>query len=84
MPSVKIQLLLRKLAHWLLVVLKAIRGFVDASWKIVAFMVSIVTVFLLMMQAYCNIYGCNQTKLALFIENHSLLPGLTGYFLLAS
>lgn len=55
--STKAYLLLKKLARWLLVILKAIGGFVGALWKIVAFMISIVTVFMLTLKAYCDIYG---------------------------
>ncbi|MFS7981331.1 hypothetical protein Hanom_Chr10g00949661 [Helianthus anomalus] len=59
----KIYLLLKKLACWLLVVLKAIGCFVESSWKIVAFMVSIVSVFVLTYQAYCDSFGCNKKSL---------------------
>ncbi|XP_076933206.1 putative UPF0481 protein At3g02645 [Bidens hawaiensis] len=58
-------LVLMKLARWLVVVLKAIGSFVESSWKIVAFMVSIVTVFLLTSQAYCDVYGCDKKTVTL-------------------
>ncbi|KAJ0744882.1 hypothetical protein HanPI659440_Chr10g0392651 [Helianthus annuus] len=61
----KIYLLLKKLARWLLVVLKAIGSFVESSWKIVAFMVSIVTVFVLTYQAYCDSFGCDKKTVTL-------------------
>nr|XP_043627175.1 putative UPF0481 protein At3g02645 [Erigeron canadensis] len=63
--QMKAYMLLKKLASWLLVVLKAMGSFVGATWKIVAFMVSIVTVFMLTYQAYCDVYGCDKMKLAL-------------------
>ncbi|KAD2394284.1 hypothetical protein E3N88_41261 [Mikania micrantha] len=53
-------LLLKKLAHWLLVALKAIGGFVGSSWKIVAFILSLVYVFTLMVQCYCDVFGCRK------------------------
>ncbi|XP_076918014.1 putative UPF0481 protein At3g02645, partial [Bidens hawaiensis] len=58
-------LVLKKLASWLVVVLKALGRFVESSWKIVAFMVSIVTVFLLTLQAYCDVYGCDKKEVTL-------------------
>ncbi|KAJ0654923.1 hypothetical protein HanLR1_Chr14g0512641 [Helianthus annuus] len=63
-PRIKAYLLAKKLANWLLVVLTTIGGFVGATWKIVAFMVSIVTVFMLTYQAYCDVYGCDNNKSA--------------------
>ncbi|KAL8242941.1 hypothetical protein R6Q59_013243 [Mikania micrantha] len=48
-------LFLKKLALWLLVGLKAIGGFVESSWKIVAFILSLVSVLTLSAQAYCEI-----------------------------
>ncbi|KAJ0463006.1 hypothetical protein HanHA300_Chr14g0510401 [Helianthus annuus] len=61
-PRIKAYLPVKKLANWLLVVLTTIGGFVGATWKIVAFMVSIVTVFMLTYQAYCDVYGCDNNK----------------------
>ncbi|KAJ0523801.1 hypothetical protein HanIR_Chr10g0497731 [Helianthus annuus] len=61
----KTYLLLKKVARWLLVVLTTIGGFVGSSWKIVAFIVSIVTVFMLTMQAYCDVYGCDKNPVTL-------------------
>ncbi|KAM0017973.1 hypothetical protein Hdeb2414_s0027g00694001 [Helianthus debilis subsp. tardiflorus] len=61
----KTYLLLKKLARWLLVVLTTIGGFVGSSWKIVAFIVSMVTVFMLTMQAYCDVYGCDKNPITL-------------------
>ncbi|XP_076938522.1 putative UPF0481 protein At3g02645 [Bidens hawaiensis] len=55
-------LLLKKFAQWLLMVLRAIGGFVGSSWKIVAFILSLVTVVLLTLQAYCDVYGCGNKK----------------------
>ncbi|KAJ0698355.1 hypothetical protein HanLR1_Chr10g0379111 [Helianthus annuus] len=63
--SMKTYLLLKKLARWLLVVLRGIGSFVESSWKIVAFMVSIVTVFMLTWQAYCDVYGCDKQTVTL-------------------
>ncbi|KAD2394269.1 hypothetical protein E3N88_41246 [Mikania micrantha] len=53
---------LKRLAHWLLVALKAIDGFVESSWKIVAFILSLVSVLMLTAQAYCEVFGCGNTK----------------------
>ncbi|KAM0067060.1 hypothetical protein Hdeb2414_s0002g00056441 [Helianthus debilis subsp. tardiflorus] len=61
----KTDLLLKKLARWFLVFLKAVGSFVESSWKIVAFLVSIVTVFLLTSQAYCDVYGCGDKTVTL-------------------
>lgn len=58
-------LLLKKLARWLLVILRAIDSFVESSWKIVAFMVCVVVVFVLTSQAYCDVYGCDKKTLTL-------------------
>ncbi|KAI3739268.1 hypothetical protein L2E82_29668 [Cichorium intybus] len=58
-------LLLRKLAYWFLVVLKAIGMFAGASLKIVAFLISLMTVFLLTSQAYCDAYGCAKANVSL-------------------
>ncbi|KAD2394264.1 hypothetical protein E3N88_41241 [Mikania micrantha] len=55
-------LLLKKLALWLLVALKAIGGFVESSWKIVAFILSFVSVLALTAQAYCEVFGCVALK----------------------
>ncbi|KAD2394262.1 hypothetical protein E3N88_41239 [Mikania micrantha] len=55
-------LFLKKLALWLLVGLKAIGGFVESSWKIVAFILSLVSVLTLSAQAYCEVFGCGKTK----------------------
>ncbi|KAL8242949.1 hypothetical protein R6Q59_013251 [Mikania micrantha] len=55
-------LFLKKLAHWLLVALKGIGGFVESSWKIVAFILSLVSVLALTAQAYCEVFGCGKTK----------------------
>ncbi|GJW61695.1 putative UPF0481 protein [Tanacetum coccineum] len=63
--TMKSHSLLKKLARWLLVGLRAIGGFVEGSWKIVAFMVSIVTVFMLTSKAYCDVYGCDKTTVTL-------------------
>ncbi|KAD2394263.1 hypothetical protein E3N88_41240 [Mikania micrantha] len=52
----------KKLALWLLVALKAIGGFVESSWKIVAFILSLVSVLTLTAQAYCEVFGCGNTK----------------------
>ncbi|KAL8242950.1 hypothetical protein R6Q59_013252 [Mikania micrantha] len=52
---------LKRLAHWLLVALKAIGGFIESSWKIVAFILSLVSVFTLTSQAYCDLFGCGKT-----------------------
>ncbi|PWA77459.1 hypothetical protein CTI12_AA224550 [Artemisia annua] len=61
----KLHLLLKKLARWLLVGLRAIGGFVERSWKIVAFMVSIVAVFMLTWKAYCDVFGCDTSTVTL-------------------
>ncbi|KAM0017974.1 hypothetical protein Hdeb2414_s0027g00694011 [Helianthus debilis subsp. tardiflorus] len=61
----KTYLLLKKLARWLLVVLTTIGGFVGSSWKFVAFIFSFVTVFMLTMQAYCDVYGCDKNPITL-------------------
>ncbi|KAL8242935.1 hypothetical protein R6Q59_013237 [Mikania micrantha] len=53
---------LKRLARWLLVALKAIGGFVESSWKIVAFIVSLVSVLTLTAQAYCEVFRCGKTK----------------------
>ncbi|KAL8223445.1 hypothetical protein R6Q57_018920 [Mikania cordata] len=66
--SMKPYLLLKKLAQWLLVALKAIGGFVGSTWKIVAYVVGIVTVFMLTLQAYCDVYGCDKTVTLLPFE----------------
>ncbi|KAD2394265.1 hypothetical protein E3N88_41242 [Mikania micrantha] len=66
--SMKPYLLLKKLAQWLLVALKAIGGFVGSTWKIVAFVVGLVTVFMLTLQAYCDVYVCNKTVTLLPFE----------------
>ncbi|KAD2394266.1 hypothetical protein E3N88_41243 [Mikania micrantha] len=58
----KLYLFLKRLAHWLLVALKAIGGFVESSWKIVAFILSLVSVLTLTAQAYCEVFGCGKTK----------------------
>ncbi|KAD2394281.1 hypothetical protein E3N88_41258 [Mikania micrantha] len=66
MWRMKPYLFLKKFALWLLVALKAIGGFVGSSWKIVAFILSLVSVFMLMAKAYCDVFGCEsftQTKL---------------------
>ncbi|GKB84828.1 putative UPF0481 protein [Tanacetum coccineum] len=63
--SMKASFLMKKLASWLLVILKAIGGFVESSWKIVAFMIRIGTVILLTWQAYCDTYGCEKTNVTL-------------------
>nr|GEW22469.1 putative UPF0481 protein At3g02645 [Tanacetum cinerariifolium] len=63
--TMKSHSLLKKLARWLLVGLRAIGGFVEGSWKMVAFMVSIVTVFMLTWKAYCDVYGCDKTTVTL-------------------
>nr|XP_043619872.1 putative UPF0481 protein At3g02645 [Erigeron canadensis] len=57
--EMKMYLLLRKLAGWLLVGLKSIGKFVEHSWKIVAFMIGIVAVFVLTYKAYCDVYECH-------------------------
>ncbi|KAL4561802.1 hypothetical protein LXL04_033976 [Taraxacum kok-saghyz] len=57
--------LLKKLAYWLLVVLKTMGMFAGASLKIVAFIISLMTVFLLTTQAYCEAYGCAKTNVSL-------------------
>ncbi|KAL8189585.1 hypothetical protein R6Q57_029151 [Mikania cordata] len=61
----KAYLLLKQLARSLLVVLRAIGSFVESSWKIVAFIVSIVSVFLLTSQAYCDVFGCGKKTVTL-------------------
>ncbi|KAJ0745239.1 hypothetical protein HanPI659440_Chr10g0396591 [Helianthus annuus] len=61
----KIYLLLKKLALWLLLVLTTIGSFVEYSWKIVAFMVSIITVFMLTWQSYCDFYGCDKNTVTM-------------------
>ncbi|KAF5776967.1 hypothetical protein HanXRQr2_Chr12g0530131 [Helianthus annuus] len=58
--QMKPYLFFKKLAHWLLSALRVIGGFVGSSWKIVAFIVSIVMVVFLTLQAYCDVYGCNK------------------------
>nr|GEV13162.1 hypothetical protein [Tanacetum cinerariifolium] len=63
--TMKSHSLLKKLARWLLVGLRAIGVFVEGSWKIVAFIVSIVTVFMLTWKAYCDVYGCDKTAVTL-------------------
>ncbi|KAD2394282.1 hypothetical protein E3N88_41259 [Mikania micrantha] len=55
-------LFLKGLALWLLVGLKGIGGFVESSWKIVAFILSLVSVLTLTAQAYCEFFGCGKTK----------------------
>ncbi|KAD2394280.1 hypothetical protein E3N88_41257 [Mikania micrantha] len=64
--KMKPYLSLKKLVLWLLVALKAIGGFVGSTWKIVAYVVGIVTVFTL--QAYCDVYGCDKTVTLLPFE----------------
>ncbi|KAI3797475.1 hypothetical protein L1987_32732 [Smallanthus sonchifolius] len=64
-PMVRAYLFLKKLANWLLVVLRPIGSFVGATWKIVAFIISIVTVFMLTYQAYCDVYCCDKTNVTL-------------------
>ncbi|MFS7981327.1 hypothetical protein Hanom_Chr10g00949621 [Helianthus anomalus] len=73
----KIYLLLKKLAPWLLVFLKAVGNFVESSWKIVAFMVSIVIVFVLTYQAYCDSFGCDKKTVTLlpYRGGPTLWPG---------
>ncbi|KAD6795022.1 hypothetical protein E3N88_05918 [Mikania micrantha] len=61
----KAYLLLKQLARFLLVVLRAIGSFVKSTWKIVAFMMSIVAVFLLTLQAYCDVFGCGKNTVTL-------------------
>ncbi|CAH1426557.1 unnamed protein product [Lactuca virosa] len=56
---------MRKVSYWLLVVLRAISIFAGASLKILAFIISLATVFLLTSQAYCEAYGCAKTKVSL-------------------
>ncbi|CAH1426556.1 unnamed protein product [Lactuca virosa] len=58
-------LLMRKVSYWLLVVLRAVSIFAGASLKILAFIISLATVFLLTSQAYCEAYGCAKTKVSL-------------------
>ncbi|KAI3797480.1 hypothetical protein L1987_32737 [Smallanthus sonchifolius] len=60
--KIKTYLFLKTLASWLMVVLTAIGSFVGATWKIVAFKISIVTVLMLTYQAYCDVYGCGKTR----------------------
>nr|GFA32914.1 putative UPF0481 protein At3g02645 [Tanacetum cinerariifolium] len=55
-------LLLKKLAYWLLVALRAIGSWVEASWKIVVFMVSVVTLFILTWQAFTDVYDWYEAK----------------------
>ncbi|CAI9263491.1 unnamed protein product [Lactuca saligna] len=57
--------LMRKVSYWLLLVLRAISIFAGASLKILAFIISLATVFLLTSQAYCEAYGCAKTKVSL-------------------
>ncbi|KAI3797474.1 hypothetical protein L1987_32731 [Smallanthus sonchifolius] len=64
-PVMRAYLFLKKLANWLLVLLRPIGSFVGATWKIVAFMISIVTMLMLTYQAYCDVYGCDKTNVAL-------------------
>ncbi|KAD2394272.1 hypothetical protein E3N88_41249 [Mikania micrantha] len=66
--KMKPYLSLKKLVLWLLVALKAIGGFVGSTWKIVAYVVGIVTVFMLTLQAYCDVYGCDKTVTLLPFE----------------
>ncbi|KAI3796947.1 hypothetical protein L1987_39634 [Smallanthus sonchifolius] len=61
-PRIKAYLFLKKPANWLLVGLKAFGSFVGASWKIVVFMISIVTVLMLTYKAYCDVKGCHKTN----------------------
>ncbi|KAK9062755.1 hypothetical protein SSX86_019945 [Deinandra increscens subsp. villosa] len=61
-PRIRAYLLMKKLASWVLVVLTHMGSFVGATWKIVAFMISIVTVFMLTYQAYCDVYGCDKSN----------------------
>nr|XP_043626686.1 putative UPF0481 protein At3g02645 [Erigeron canadensis] len=60
---IKAQLQLKKIALWLLVILRGIGGFVESSWKIVVFVIGIVTVFTLVKQAYCDSFGCGEKQL---------------------
>ncbi|KAL8223446.1 hypothetical protein R6Q57_018921 [Mikania cordata] len=64
----KTYLFMKKLAQWLPVGLKAIGRFVGSSWKIVTFVAGLVTMFLLTLQAYCDVYGCNKTVTLLPFE----------------
>ncbi|KAJ0523803.1 hypothetical protein HanIR_Chr10g0497751 [Helianthus annuus] len=61
----KAYMLMKKIARWLLVVLMTIGSFVEYSWKIVAFMVSIITVFMLTWQSYCDFYGCDKNTVTM-------------------
>ncbi|KAK9062754.1 hypothetical protein SSX86_019944 [Deinandra increscens subsp. villosa] len=64
-PRIRAYLLMRKLASWVLVGLTHIGSFVGATWKIVAFMISIVAVFMLTYQAYCDVYGCDKNNVTM-------------------
>ncbi|KAK9080867.1 hypothetical protein SSX86_000009 [Deinandra increscens subsp. villosa] len=67
-PMMKMEyLLFEKPANWVRVGLTRIGSFVGGTWKILAFMVSIVTVFMLTYQAYCDVYGCEKNNLKLLL-----------------
>ncbi|KAK9080868.1 hypothetical protein SSX86_000010 [Deinandra increscens subsp. villosa] len=64
-PMRRLCSILKKLASWALVALTSFGNFVKATWKIVAFILGIVTVIMLTCQAYCDVYGCDKNNVTL-------------------